>query len=213
MSENRIVEILDILENEYENWNVPVKKFIKNSGQSPFQMLVSIVLSSRTKDEITSSVCERLFEKIHSPEDVIYYKDEIESMIYPVGFYRNKAKKLVEMATILIERYNSCVPDKLEDLLKLPGVGRKTANLFLQRVFGIESIAVDTHVHRISNRLGVVRTKTPFETEKQLLAILPAGYRSRINKLFVAFGQAICKPVSPQCRKCPVEKLCQKVGV
>ena len=213
MSEKRILEILEILENEYEKWDVPVKKFIKNSGQTPFQILVSVFLSSRTKDEITSGVCQRLFEKIHLPEDVISYKDEIEKMIYPVGFYRNKAKKLVEMATILIKDFNSNVPDKLEDLLKLPGVGRKTANLVLQRVFGVDSIAVDTHVHRISNRLGIVSTKTPFETEKELSGIIPLTYRGRINKLFVAFGQAICKPVSPKCEKCPLEKLCPKEGV
>ena len=208
-----VEKILLILMKESQKWDSPVKKFIKNSGENNFQILISTLLSSRTKDETTSMVSKELFKVIKTPDDVILNSSKIEGMIYPVGFYRTKAKRIIEIAKILKENYNSIVPENLEDLLKLPGVGRKTANIILNRCFGKQVIAVDTHVHRISNRLGLVKTETPFETENALKEVLPVKWWRRYNEILVAFGQKICHPLSPLCSICPVEIHCPKVNV
>ena len=138
---------------------------------------------------------------------------KIEELIYPVGFYRVKAKRIKEISKIIIERYGGKVPDNLEELLTLPGVGRKTANIVITQGFNKYGIAVDTHVHRVSNRLGLVKTKTPEETEVKLREIIPKKYWIELNDLFVSFGQNICTPISPRCSICPISKYCDKVGV
>ncbi|MEJ5283893.1 MAG: endonuclease III domain-containing protein [Brevinematia bacterium] len=208
-----IEKILKILEKEYKNWNSPVKEFIDISKKNNFQILVATFLSSRTKDETTIKVVKKFFKLIETPEDVLKLADKIEDLIYPVGFYRTKAKRLIEIAKILKEKYNSKVPDNINELLKLPGIGRKIANIILYRCYGVKVISVDTHVHRISNRLGFVKTKYPEETEIELSKILWEEWWGKYNEILVAFGQAICKPVSPKCSICPVEKYCPKIGV
>ncbi len=210
----RIKEILNRIKKEYKKWNPPVVSFMAESGSDPFKILVATVLSLRTKDEVTAKAANRLFQVADTPEKLLKLKEEeIASLIYPVGFYRRKAKQLKEIARILVENYKGKVPDSLEELLKLPGVGRKTANLVITEAYGKDGICVDTHVHRITNRLGYVKTKTPEETEMALREKLPKELWKEINKLLVALGQTICHPTSPKCSQCPVNELCPKIGV
>ncbi|SMO32374.1 endonuclease-3 [Balnearium lithotrophicum] len=215
MSENeRIRKIIEILRKEKKNWDVPVVSLMAQTGSDPFKILVSTVLSLRTKDKVTEEASNRLFQVVKSPEDLLKLtEEEISNLIYPVGFYRRKAKSLKEIAKILVEKYGGKVPSTIEELLKLPGVGRKTANLVVTLGFGKPGICVDTHVHRIMNRLGYVKTKTPEETEFALREKLPKEYWIEINELLVALGQHICHPTSPKCSQCPISGLCPKVGV
>jgi endonuclease-3 len=215
VSENeRIREIVETLRKEKENWEVPVVSLMAQTGSDPFKILVSTVLSLRTKDKVTEEASKRLFQVVKSPEDLLKLtEEEISNLIYPVGFYRRKAKNLKEIAKILVEKYGGRVPSTIEELLKLPGVGRKTANLVVTLGFGKPGICVDTHVHRIMNRLGYVKTKTPEETEFALREKLPKEYWIEINELLVALGQHICHPTSPKCSQCPISGLCLKVGV
>ncbi len=204
-------ELLKIMEEEARKRNAPVYK-LKRILKSPFHYLVSAVLSSRTRDETTAKAVERLFSVVKKPEDLASLSvEEIEKLIYGVGFYRVKARKLKRLAEKLVKEYNSKVPDKFEDLVKLDGVGRKTANVVLAGAFGKDVIGVDTHVHRISNRLGIVKTKTPEETEKELNKIVPDGLKKDVNTVFVAFGQVVCKPNKPLCNECKLSKLCPKL--
>jgi len=210
----RIGKVVEILRRERGKWDVPVVSLMAQTGSDPFKILVSTVLSLRTKDKVTEEASNRLFQVVKSPEDLLKLtEDEISNLIYPVGFYRRKAKNLREIAKILVEKYQGKVPDSLEELLKLPGVGRKTANLVVTLGFGKPGICVDTHVHRIMNRLGFVKTKTPEETEFSLRKKLPREYWIEINELLVALGQHICHPTSPKCSQCPISELCPKVGV
>lgn len=212
--EERIRKIVEILRKEKKKWNVPVVTLMSQTGSDPFKILVATVLSLRTKDEITAKAAERLFQVADTPEKLLKLdEEEVASLIYPVGFYRRKAKNLREIARILIEEYDGKVPDNLEELLKLPGVGRKTANLVVTLGYGKPGICVDTHVHRIMNRLGYVETKTPQETEFALREKLPEEFWIEINDLLVSLGQHICHPVSPRCSLCPIEPYCRKVGV
>ena len=215
MKENeRIRRIVEILREEKKKWNVPIVTLMSQTGSDPFKILVATVLSLRTKDEVTAKAAERLFQVADTPEKLLKLEeDEIASLIYPVGFYRRKAKNLKEIAKILIEKYGGKVPDDLEELLKLPGVGRKTANLVVTLGYGKPGICVDTHVHRIMNRLGYVKTKTPEETEFALRKKLPKEFWIEINDLLVSLGQHICHPTSPKCSQCPVEPYCPKIGV
>ena len=179
-------------------------------SKNPFHILIATIISQRTKDEVTYNVANKLFAKYPRPKDLKNAtEEEIAKLIYPAGFYKQKAKKIKEVARIIDEEYNGEVPDSLEELLKLPGVGRKTANIVLSRGFGKYAIAVDTHVHRISNRLGWVHTQTPEETERELMKILPEKYWLEINTLLVMFGRTICRPVSPRCESCPVKEYCE----
>ena len=174
----------------------------------------STILSLRTKDEVTAAATERLFTLASTPEEMLKLSEEkIIWAIYPVGFYRNKAKTILHICRELIGRFNSQVPDTIEELLSLKGVGRKTANLVVTLGYRKEGICVDTHVHRISNRLGYVRTKTPEQTEYALREKLPLEYWSLYNTLMVAFGRNICRPISPLCGTCPVSSYCDRVGV
>jgi len=163
-----------ILKKESKNWNAPVVAFMGRNGNDPFKILISTILSLRTKDQTTAQASDRLFKVADTPEKILKLSEnKIEELIYPVGFYRNKAKIIKEISKILVEKFNSKVPDDLETLLSFKGVGRKTANLVLSEGFGKPAICVDVHVHRILNRIGLVKTKNPEETEFKLMEILP----------------------------------------
>ncbi len=193
---------------------LPLINRIKKQEEYPYRVLISTVLSSRTKDEITAQVTERLFKR--APDTVSLCRmteEEIISLIYPVGFYRIKAKNIKNIASILNKRYKGMVPNNIKELMQLPGVGRKTANLVLGIAFNINTITVDTHVHRISNRIGLVKSKNPAETEQDLMEILPQKYWISFNTYLVAHGQNICKPISPWCSQCKIISFCQQVGV
>ncbi|MGB9769989.1 MULTISPECIES: endonuclease III domain-containing protein [Caldisericum] len=206
--------IIPKLEKFVKDLGVPVVTRIKEKEADPFKILIGTILSLRTKDETTEQAAKRLFEVIKTPHDLVKLsEEEIEKLIYPVGFYKRKAKQIKEIAWTLIQKYGGRVPNDLEELLKMKGVGRKTANLVITEAFDDYGICVDTHVHRISNRLGWVKTKTPEQTEMELRKILPKKYWKTINPILVTFGQNICKPVSPLCSKCPIKELCPKIGV
>ncbi len=207
-------KVLNILENKSKNWNAPVVTFMSQKGSSPYEILISTILSLRTKDEVTSAATKRLFKKANTPQKMLSLSnEEIEELIYPVGFYKTKAKNILVISNTLMDEYNGIVPNNIEQLLEFKGVGRKTANLVLIEGYNLPGICVDTHVHRITNRLGYVRTKNPTETEMALRKKLPKELWEKINPLLVAFGQTICRPVSPFCSNCPVEKYCMKIGI
>ena len=214
MDTKTFLKVLKILEEEFPKWNAPVVSLLAEKTKDPYKVLISTIISLRTKDETTAESSKRLFKKADNPYDMVNLsEEEIAKLIYPAGFYKNKAKQIKQISKEIIEKYNGKVPDTLEELLKFKGVGRKTANLVLSEGYGKPAICVDIHVHRICNRLGFVKTKTPEETEFELMKKVPKKYWNKINKLLVAFGQTICKPISPFCSKCPVEKYCEKVGV
>jgi endonuclease-3 len=183
-------------------------------NRDPFRVLISCILSLRTKDETTAAASQRLFEKADEPRAMLELDEKtIAQTIYPVGFYNNKAKTIRAICRHLIDEHGGKVPDDLDALLELPGVGRKTANLVVTMGFGKPGICVDTHVHRITNRWGLVKTKTPDETETVLREVLPKKHWIPINNLLVTFGQNCCTPISPHCSRCPVEGDCRQVGV
>ncbi|MCL2759384.1 MAG: endonuclease III, partial [Treponema sp.] len=182
--------------------------------RSPWAVLVSTIISLRTKDEVTLIISKQLLEKAKNPAALDKMKEkDIEKLIYPAGFYRNKAASLKKIAAILLEQHNGKVPASMEELLALPGVGRKTANLVLTEAFDMEGLCVDIHVHRISNRCGWICSKDPNETEMKLREILPGKYWKRINYLLVLYGQKICRPVSPYCSCCVILKHCLRCNV
>ena len=206
--------IYRILLKETKNYKSPVVDLIAVQTEDPFKVLLATILSARTKDEVTSKAAEKLYSKVKSFNDL--YKlsiKEIEELIYPVGFYKTKARHLKLLPKIIKKEFNNKIPDTVEELIKLPGVGRKTANLVVAVGFHKPAICVDVHVNRLFNRLGYVNTKTPFKTEMELRKKLPLKYWEKINKLFVAFGQNICRPVSPYCSKCCIRKYCNRIGV
>ena len=167
------------------------------------------MLSARTKDELTEEVSERLFSKYNTKELCELPVSRIERLIYPVGFYRTKARNIKKLCEVINKEFSGVVPNNIEELLKLPGVGRKTANLFLSVVHSQDRICVDTHVHRISNRLGIVKTKSPVETEKALERFFPKKLWKEVNKVMVPFGKSICKPVRPRCDVCKLKHYCK----
>ena len=172
------------------------------------------MISLRTKDDVTLAASRRLFAAGSTPEEIACLGNErIAQLIYPAGFYRTKADNIVRVCRLIRTNHAGEVPQTLEELVALPGVGRKTANLVLSLGFGIDAICVDTHVHRISNRLGWVRTRTPEQTEFALMEILPRAHWIEINELLVAYGQSICVPVSPHCTRCGLSGQCPKTGV
>ena len=183
-------------------------------ARDPYLVLVSCLISLRTKDEVTAKATKRLFALATTPEKMARLSPKrIEKAIYPAGFYRTKARTLISVSHTLLERHGGKVPDTMEELLALKGVGRKTANLVLGLGFGKPAICVDTHVHRISNRLGYVKTKTPEHTEMALRRALPRRYWQIYNDLLVTFGQNQCLPVSPRCSTCALSSMCAAVGV
>lgn len=193
---------------------LPSVSAVAEDHRDPFRILVSTVISLRTKDEVTTAAGARLFEHAATPQALAALPvDDIASFIYPAGFYNTKARNLSSIARIIAARPGGDVPRTRAELLALPGVGRKTANLVLGLGFGIPAICVDTHVHRIPNRLGMIETTTPEQTEQALEEGLPQEYWIEINGLLVRFGQEVCTPVSPWCSLCPLADLCERVGV
>ncbi len=187
---------------------------IQKYGKDPFLTLIGCVLSLRTKDSVSFSASCRLFDIAQTPYKVLDLSlQSIEKIIFPVGFYRVKARSIHDICTQLIHKYNGEVPDSYEELITLSGVGPKTANLVLAEAFNTPALCVDTHVHRISNRLGIVKTKTPQETEKRLKEIVPPEYWRDLSALFVMWGQNVCLPMSPFCSRCPIFDLCDKKSV
>lgn len=214
MDDRNMAEIIRLLEQELAKRELPIVTKLAEERRDPFEILISTLLSLRTKDEVTAAATERLFALAETPAQMVGLSEaEIQKAIYPVGFYRNKARTIRHVCRDLIDRFDSAVPGTIEELLTLKGVGRKTANLVVTLGFDRPGICVDTHVHRISNRLGYVRTRNPEETEFALRAKLPPKYWSRYNTLLVAFGRNTCRPISPLCSNCPVAVFCDRIGV
>ncbi len=214
MKKGEISLAIRILRREVPKWEVPIVTLIAESRHSPFHILISCILSLRTQDATTAKASHRLFELADTPGEMLRLSArKIEKVIFPVGFYRVKAQSIREICRTLIKKYSGKVPDDIDELVKLKGVGRKTANLVVTLGYGRPGICVDTHVHRISNRWGYVRTKNPKETEFALRDKLPKRYWIEYNDLLVSFGQHLCRPISPVCSQCPVERYCDRVGV
>jgi endonuclease-3 len=214
MDDSRMDRIIPILEQELTKHEIPIVTLLAGEHRNPFEILISTLLSLRTKDEVTAAATKRLFALAQTPAQMVRLSEaQIAKAIYPAGFYRNKARTIRHVCRDLIDRFDARVPETLEALLTLKGVGRKTANLVVSLGFNGPGLCVDTHVHRISNRLGYVRTKNPEETEFALRAKLPRKYWSRYNTLLVAFGQTTCRPISPFCGTCPIAAFCDRVGV
>lgn len=206
--------IVRTLKREVRHWDPTAVGQVAEESRDPFRILISCLLSLRTKDEVTAEASARLFRRGDTPAEILRLREEeIARLIYPVGFYRTKARVIRGVCRTLIDQYGGRVPDDLDELLKLKGVGRKTANLVVSIGYGKPGICVDTHVHRISNRWGYVKTRTPEETERALRAKLPRRHWIVFNDLLVSFGRNVCKPISPLCSRCPVERYCLKVGV
>jgi len=209
-----IEKVIAILKKEVKKWDVPIVTLIAQTKKDPYRVLIGTVLSLRTKDHVTAKACEKLFAVADTPEKMVTLSEEnIQELIYPTGFYKTKAKNILLISQKLLEEYQSVVPDEIDELLKFPNVGRKTANLVLTEGYNKPAMCTDTHVNRISNRLGYVKTKNPEETEFALRKKLPLQYWGEYNYLLVAFGQHLCVPVSPWCSKCPVRQYCERKGV
>lgn len=206
---------LRVLKKEIQKWKVPAVGVVaENAVDRPFETLVSTILSLRTKDKVTESASHRLLARAPTPESLVLLSvREIERLIYPVGFYHTKAANLLKTCRCILRDHGGKVPRSMDELLELPGVGRKTANLVLTIGFGDYGICVDTHVHRISNIWGYVATKTPEETEFALRKKLPKRHWKAFNDILVTFGQNLCLPVSPWCSRCPLAKLCPRIGL
>lgn len=211
----QVETILAILEKAIRNMTPTMSsQIVKDYGRDPFLILISCLLSLRAKDLVTLKISRELFLIAKTPQGILDIPlDHLEKIIFKSGFYKKKAKNLRQVCEFLIKNFNSIVPDTREELLLIPGVGRKTANLVLAQGFGIPAICVDTHVHRISNRIGLVKTVSPEETEFELMKIVPRDKWIEINNLLVIWGQNICVPISPFCSKCPLNQICKKVGV
>ncbi len=207
-------KVFEILEDEYSRFKTPAVTVVSETTRDPFRVLVSCILSLRTKDKTTAEAGERLFSVASDPLGISKLTEKrIEKLIYPVGFYRNKAAQIRAISKELIADYASKVPDTIEGLLRFKGVGRKTANLVMTLGHNLPGICVDIHVHRITNRWGFVSTSAPDKTESALREKLPKEYWIPINDLLVAYGQNLCRPVSPFCSRCRIKKFCDQVGV
>ena len=203
-----ISNVIDILSKHVEKYDVPVAELIEVQTRDPFKVLVSTILSAQTKDQTTAKVSKKLFSVIDKPCDLKKLLiEDIEEIIRSANYHKTKARNIKRLENL------KQVPDTMEELLKLSGVGRKTANIVLSVSFKKPAIAVDTHVHRISNRLGFVKTKTREQTEQELMKKLPKEYWIKYNYLLVAFGQNLCTPISPHCSKCLISNYCEKIGV
>jgi endonuclease-3 len=215
MVTNRTIHtVMKTLHEAAPSWSAPVVTEMAALSRDPYLVLIACLLSLRTQDGTTGPAARRLFALADTPERMrTLTPSQVERAIYPVGFYKTKVQTILNISRILVEKYGGRVPDDIDELLTLKGVGRKTANLVVTQGFQKPGICVDTHVHRISNRWGYVRTKNPEETEMGLRAQLPAQYWIEINDLLVALGQTICHPTSPKCSLCPIERYCAKVGV
>jgi endonuclease-3 len=214
MNADQIHEAMSLLAEEVTGWKTPAVTIVSQREGNPFKVLISCILSLRTQDKTTGAASERLFALADTPEKMMVLRpDTVEKAIYPVGFYRTKTSHILEICRTLVGQYGGAVPDEIEELLKLKGVGRKTANLVITLGYGKPGICVDTHVHRICNRWGYVVTRTPEQTEFALREKLPEEYWIVINDLLVTFGQNQCAPISPKCSTCRLCRLCDRVGV
>jgi len=215
MQPDDIYHIIPILREQVKEWQLALIDDMAVRGRTtPYQILIATILSLRTKDTLTAQIAPKLFALADNPAEMMRHTEEtIAETIYPVGFYRNKAKSIRAISRQLLDEYDGQVPDDLDALLKLPGVGRKTANLVLTAGFNKPAICVDIHVHRISNRWGYVATSTPEKTEFALREKLPEEYWIEYNALLVPFGQNLCTPVSPWCNRCRLTAYCERVGV
>lgn len=205
--------MIDKIVNSLKNSNQKQSDFVKlmENFKDPYLVLIGCVLSLRTNDKTTYLATLRMLELAKTPNRMKNVSvEDLKNAIYPVGFYENKAKQIIEFSRIIDEEFNGIVPNTIEDLIKFKGVGRKTANLVLAKGYGIPAICVDVHVHRIFNRLGYVKTKTPEETEFALREKLPQKYWLDINTLMVTHGQNVCKPLKPDCKNCPISEFCAK---
>ncbi len=206
--------LIRVLRRAAPSWNAPIVSLVASHTRDPFQTLISCILSLRTKDGTTAMATRRLFDRASTPQAMLEIPArELERLIFPVGFYRTKARVIRGICADLIEKFGGEVPGEIDALLTLKGVGRKTANLVVTEAFRKPGICVDTHVHRISNRWGLVRTPTPDKTEMALREVLPRRYWLEYNPILVAFGQTLCHPTSPWCSRCPIEAHCPRVGV
>lgn len=210
-----IDEIVLLLRTHTQSSVLPlVDTIIYEYGHDSYLILISCLLSLRAKDITTIHVCRELFNKVKTPQDMIKLsRTELEKIVYKTGFYKTKARVVHEVSLALIKQYDGQVPSDLATLLSIKGIGPKTANLVMGLAFGKPRICVDTHVHRISNRLGLIKTKTVEDTEQALMSVLPERLWIEWNKLLVMWGQNICVPISPKCSQCPLNKLCKRVGV
>jgi len=214
LDNTQIAEVIKRLKVAMRDLPDPSVTLVGKKFKSPFLVLISCLLSLRTRDETTLPACERLFARADSMEGMLKIPvPELQKLIYPVGFYKTKAERIHDICRDLLGKFGGKVPDTIEELLTLYGVGRKTANLVIIEGFGLPGICVDTHVHRISNRLGYIKTKTPDETEFTLREKLPQKFWIEYNALLVTWGQNVCKPISPLCSTCPVKGICQRINI
>jgi endonuclease-3 len=214
MKDGEIHEVIAKVAKQIEQYTETAIDKIARESRSPFKVLIGTLISSRTKDEVTHDATERLFEKAKTPQQMVKLdREEIMELIYPAGFYKNKSRYILQTAQLLLDQYEGRVPDEIDELVKLPGVGRKTANLVITLAFNKPGICVDTHVHRIFNRWGYIRSTKPEETEILLREKLPQEYWIPINNVLVTYGQNLCTPISPHCSKCPVIDFCEQRGV
>jgi len=214
MDEKKIARIHSRLKRYFENTQSPVLHFMEVRTLDPFRVLVATILSSRTKDQTTALVSERLFKRVKTLDELgTVPLKELESLIFPVGFYRTKARLLNKLPAAVQSLYGGIIPNTVEELIQLPGVGHKTANLVITEAFNKQGICVDVHVHRICHRLGLLETRSPAETETALRQLLPARYWKTWNRYLVAFGQTLCTPQRPHCKGCPIYDDCARIGV
>lgn len=214
MDNATVVKVIGRIRKKVREWRAPIVTQV-SWARDPYQVLISCLISLRTKDAVTSNATERLFSLAKTPKAMLRLTPRaIEKAIYPACYYRNKAKTILHVSSVILNDYAGRVPDKIDELLKLKGVGRKTANLVVSLGYNKHALCVDTHVHRISNRLGYVKTKNPYETEFALRKKLPRKHWIEYNELLVNYGQQICTPISPKCSsECVIQEFCQKVGV
>ncbi len=206
--------VLSRIRRHNTQYKVPAVTLVARNHHSPYHVLISTLISLRTKDEVTSQAAERLFAAAYTPEQMLALPEaRIAQLIYPAGFYKTKAKTIKAVTRTILEKYRGTVPDDVDELTTMKGVGRKTANLVVTLGYNKLGICVDTHVHRISNRFGYVKTRNPDETERALRRKLPTEHWIEYNDLLVTFGQNHCTPLGPRCSTCPVNRLCPKKGV
>ena len=211
MTQSNFDKAYNILKSHFERNKTPIIDLMSVQNDSPYRILLATILSTRTKDEVTAKACQKLFASADNFDSLEKLSvEQIADLIFPVGFYNEKAKHLHQLPQVLQARFGGEIPHTMDELLQLPGVGRKVANLVLASVFQTPAICVDTHVHRIFNRLGYLKTKSPLETEMSLRKKLPKKYWLTINGYMVSYGQSICKPISPRCGDCEIEEWCGK---
>jgi len=209
MNDIKLKEAIKILRRHAGNWNAPALKNDYGYRRTPYTVTISVILSFRTKDEVTQTAGERLFALADTPEKMVMLsKEEIEKAIYPVGFYRKKAQTILDISRYLLEHCDGRVPDTEAQLLKIKGIGPKAAAIILERAFGQTVVAVDTHVHRILNLWDYLQTPTPEASYEALKTRLTNTEKAGLNRLLVAFGQSVCRPRAPRCEICPVSHLC-----